>query len=296
MKVSVASSDALGTVLPRKGLFPGVHAPGYRTAIIEGELQDKFSVSETKIHSWPEPHGYWIIQTPSASTLVDQLSMMLRPQTGLPAVRNNTDAVYAYFSDTSESTNSPWRELHSTFQTLRAVAADALLEDINDTLRQERDISAQRKHAGLAAVARLVEMLDLSRPTILRMGGVPESTFYAWQKSPHSVIRTPTVTRLLRLQAQVAILDEALGRDRMRGWVHSADRLNRLQGDEAEFARALAEASIVMAEETPIRPRPPMRRADYASSSLDAPGQPANAPSTWPGATKMVTEQTKQPD
>jgi len=75
--------------------------------------------------------------------------------------------------------------------------------------RREHDTAARTNHAGLAAVARLVDVLGLSRPTILRMGGVPTSTFfYAWQKSPHAVLRTPTVTRLLRLQAQVAILDE----------------------------------------------------------------------------------------
>jgi hypothetical protein len=296
MKLSVASSDALGTVLPRQGLFPSVHAPSYRIAVIEGELQDTFSASETKINGAPEPRGYWIIQTPSASTLADQLAMMFWPQTGLPAVRNNTDAVYAYFSDTNRSTNSPWQEVLSTIQPIRAITADAPLEDTGDALRRERDISAQRKHAGLAAVARLAEMLDLSRPTILRMGGVPESTFYAWQKSPHSIIRTPTVSRLLRLQAQVAILDEALGRDRMRAWALSADRLNRLQGDETEFDRALAEAGRAMAEETRIRPRPAMRRTDYASSSLDAPDQPASDPSTWPGASKIVIEGTKQPE
>jgi hypothetical protein len=79
-------------------------------------------------------------------------------------------------------------------------------------------------HAGLAAVSRLVDILGLIRPTILRMGGVPSSTFYAWQNNPNAVIRTPTISRLLRLQAQIAILDEALGRERMRAWVLSAAR------------------------------------------------------------------------
>jgi hypothetical protein len=129
---------------------------------------------------------------------------------------------------------------------------------------------AQTKHVGLAAVARLGDALGLSRPTILRIGGVPTSTFYAWQKSPHTALRTPTVTRLLRLQAQVAILDEALGRDRMRAWVLEADRLDKLQGDEAEFAQVLAEARTALAEATRIRPRPRMCRADYATGPGDA--------------------------
>jgi len=161
--------------------------------------------------------------------------------------------------------------------------------------RREHGTAARTKHVGLAAVARLGDALGLSRPTILRMVSVPTSAFYAWQKSPYTALRTPTVTRLLRLQAQVAILDEALGRDRMRAWVLEADRLDKLRGDEAEFAQVLAEARTALAEATRIRPRPRMRRADYAAGPGDAANEPVNEPSAFPSAAKISDEETGQP-
>jgi hypothetical protein len=122
------------------------------------------------------------------------------------------------------------------------------------------------------------------------MGGVPASTFYAWQKNPNSVIRTPTVARLLRLQAQVAILDEALGRERMRSWLLSAERFDRLQGNDAAFARVLAEAETAMTDATRITPRRRMSRADYsAGSGVEAEASARKAPA-WPGAAKMPDE------
>jgi hypothetical protein len=125
------------------------------------------------------------------------------------------------------------------------------------------------------------------------MGGVPSSTFYAWQKNPHSVIRTPTVTRLLQLQAQVAILDEALGRERMRAWMLSAERFDKLQGDEAAFAEVLAEAKTTLAETTRILPRPRMRHADYASGPDSRTHGPAHESPIWPGAAKILAEDDK---
>ena len=64
------------------------------------------------------------------------------------------------------------------------------------------------------------------------MGGVPESTFYAWQKSPRSAVRTSSVARLIRLQAQIGLLAEALGPDVAKAWVLPGDRLSKLQGDD----------------------------------------------------------------
>jgi hypothetical protein len=124
------------------------------------------------------------------------------------------------------------------------------------------------------------------------MGGVPSSTFYAWQKHPQSVIRTPTVTRLLRLQAQVAILDEVLGKERMQAWVLAEDHFGRLQGDDAEFTQVLAEAQASVAEVTRIRPRPRMRRADYAAIPEDAADETGRS-SPFPGAIKLSEEKKK---
>lgn len=285
MRVNAARSDARGTTLPRGGFFPGVRAPDYRTAVIEGELSGTSSASETTIRSWPEPRECQTTQTPPGSSITGHLLPVAWLQSSISVVRS-TDVAYAFLSDKGDLTDSPWQELRRTVQPLR-VAADALLEDIHDTLRRERDTSGWIKHAGLAAVARLIDVLGLNRPTILRMGAVPTSTFYAWQKSPHSVIRTPTVTRLLRLQAQVAILDEALGRDHMRSWVLSAGRLDRLQGDDAAFAEVLTEAETALAETTRITPRPRMRFADYASGPSGTLDDQANVSSGWPGATQI---------
>jgi hypothetical protein len=295
MSFNAARSDALGTVLPRSGFFPTAVPPRYRAAAIEGELPDGAfpSAKGTSIQGWPGLYGFQATQTPSSSTFAARLPMSAWLQTGSSVVRSN-DVAHAFLSDPYGSTNSFWRETRDILRPLDP-AVDAILEDINHTLQRERDISAQRKHAGLSAVTRLVEMLNLSRPTVLRMGGVPESTFYSWQKSPHSIVRTPTVTRLLRLQAQVAILDEALGKDRMQAWIRSADRLDRLQGNEADFAQVLAEASAALAEATRVTPRRRMRRADYAAGSLDAPNQPPSAASGWPGATKIAAEESEQP-
>ncbi len=294
MRSYAARSDAQGTTLPRAGFFPGVHAPRYRTAVIEGELPGPLSGSDAGTQGWAESNEHQITQTPAASAFTSQLLTAYWSQATIPAVRSS-EVAYAFLSRGNEPTESPWQQLRHVLQPLRP-AADALLEDIHDTLQSELDSAARTKHAGLTAVARLVDVLGLSRPTILRMGGVPTSTFYAWQKSPRSVIRTPTIARLLRLQAQVAILDEALGRDRMRSWILSADRLDRLQGDEAAFGQVLAEAQTSLTEATRILPRPRMRGADYASDASEMADEPAGEPSTWPGAVKILEEETDLSD
>ena len=145
-------------------------------------------------------------------------------------------------------------------------ASEALDEDVRDTLKPEPSPDARAKHSGLAAVTRLINTLGLTRPAILRMGGVPPSTFYAWRNNPQAVIRTPTISRLLRLQAQIAILDEAIGRERTRDWALSAPRFEQLQGNDAAFAQALADAANVLADATRIRPRPRLRPNDYTAT------------------------------
>lgn len=291
MTVTAAISDAQGTTLPRYGFFLGVRAPRYRTAVINGELPDTSSNNETKIRNWFEPPEYQTTQTSSASPYVSQLLTESWPQADIFFVRN-TDVAYAFIPGGDDPTDSPWRELRRTLVPLR-VTSDALYEDINDIIEHEQRIPARTTHAGLTAVARLTDVLGLTRPPILRMGGVPSSTFYAWQKSPNSVIRTPTVTRLLQLQAQVAILDEVLGRERMRAWMLSAERFDKLQGDEGAFAQVLSEAETVLAEATRIMPRPRMRRADYSSGPDSTAQDPAYESSNWSGAAKAPEHEAK---
>lgn len=265
MKVSAAVSDARGTTLPRSGFFFSVHVPQYRAAVISSELFGAASDSETRASSWSDQRGYLTAQTSAPSLHADWLVPESWPQAAFPFIRG-IDAAHVFFSGGEEPTDSPWRELRRTLAPLHA-AADAVLENIHDTLEPERELSARRRHAGLTAVAQLTEALELTRPVILRMGGVPASTFYAWQKNPQSVIRTPTIVRLLQLQAQIGTLDEALGRERMRAWVLSPERFDRLQGDNDAFARVLAEAGTALTEATRIRPRPRMRHTDYTEAA-----------------------------
>ncbi|HEY6311700.1 MAG TPA: hypothetical protein VIY52_12985 [Streptosporangiaceae bacterium] len=287
--MTAAMSDAQGTTLPRYGFFLGVHAPRYRMAVIAGELPSASPRGETNIRSWLEPHEYQTTQTNPASWAGHLLTYSW-PQTCTPIVRN-TDVAYAFVSDREDLTDSPWQKLRRALAPLQA-ASDAVLENISDTLDYERGSPARAKHAGLTAVARLVDLLGLSRPTILRMGGVPSSTFYAWQKNPNSVIRTPTITRLLQLQAQVAILDEVLDRERTRDWVLSAERFEKLQSDDAAFAQVLEEAKVALADATRIAPRPRMPRADYASGPREAAEVTARDSLPWPGASRLDEEET----
>jgi hypothetical protein len=288
--MTAATSDAQGTTLPRYGFFPGVHPPRYRVAVITGELPSASPRGETNTRGWLEPDEYQTMQTNLASWAGHLLTDSW-PQTYTPFIRN-TDVAYAIVSDQADLTDSPWQK-HCRALALVQLPSDAVLGDISDTLDYQRESSARAKHAGLTAVARLVDLLGLSRPTILRMGGVPSSTFYAWQKNPNSVIRTPTITRLLQLQAQAAILDEALGRERMRDWVLSANRLEKLQGDDAAFAQVLEEANAALADATRILPRQRMRHADYASG-LGGTAEVAGLDSLpWPGASKLDEEETR---
>jgi hypothetical protein len=291
MWATAAMSDRLGTTLPRYGFFLGVHAPRYRIAVINGELAGTPARSETTISSWHEPYPRGTTQTSPVPRQASWIPTDTWPEPGTPLVRT-TDVSYAYVSGWADETGSPWQELRRTLAPLRA-ASDALLRDIEDTLEHEREMPGRAKHAGLAAVARLVHALGLTRPTILRMADVPSSTFYSWQKNPHAIIRTPTVTRLLQLQAQVAILDEALGTERMRAWLLSPERLSELQGDDAAFAQVLSEARTALERAVSIQPRPRMREADYASGPDSETRKPEHVSAIWPGAAKISIEDDK---
>jgi len=261
MKTATAISSPSGTTLPRRGFFFGVHPPQYQAVVVATELLSVQPGRETR-SALPTSDDDAQQTTPSSLPRCGLLLESL-PQTGHLVIRID-DFAHAVLPDW-DSTDSPWQSFRRTLMPLRS-ASEALDEDVRDTLKPERLPEAQAKHAGLAAVSRLVDILGLSRPTILRMGGVPSSTFYAWRSNPRAVIRTPTISRLLRLQAQIAILDEALGRERTRAWVLSAARFEMLQGNDASFAQALTEAADVLAEATRIRPRPRLRRADYTAS------------------------------
>ena len=216
MKMAAAVSNAGGTTLPRAGFFFGVHPPQYQAVVVAAELASAQPGGENR--SYIPASGDEVQQTTALSQPRCRLLLESLLQTG-PAVVRADDLAHAVLPGWS-STDSPWQSFRRALMPLR-LASEALDEDVRDTLKSERLPDARATHAGLTAVSRLVDILGLTRPTILRMGGVPSSTFYAWQNSPNAVIRTPTISRLLRLQAQIAILDEALGRDRMRAWVLS---------------------------------------------------------------------------
>jgi hypothetical protein len=290
MWASAAKSGPLGTTLPRDGFFPGVRAPRYNVIVINGELTGTSVNSETTVGDWLEPYAWRPIQTSPVPQRARQLLTETWPTADTAIVRS-TEAAHAYAADRADGTGSPWQEVRRTLAPLRATT-DALLEDIRETLEHSRELASRGRHAGLAAVARLIDVLGLTRPTILRMGGVPSSTFYAWQKSPHSIIRTPTVTRLLQLQAQVAILDEAFGRERMRAWMLSPERIGRLEGDDAAFAEVIAEAGAALETTVTIQPRPRMRPADY-SSGPESEVRSVHISPIWPGATKIPAENDK---
>jgi hypothetical protein len=261
MKMATAISSAGGTTLPRLGFFRGVRAPQYQAVVVATELCSAQPGGETRINvpaSGDEAQQTTSLSLPRCSLLLESLL-----QTGHPVIRID-DFAHAVLPDWN-STDSPWQSFRRILMPLRS-ASEALDEDVRDTLKPDRLPDDRVTHAGLAAVSRLVDILGLTRPTILRMGGVPSSTFYAWRNNPHAVIRTPTISRLLRLQAQIAILDEALGRERMRAWVLSAARFEKLQGSDVAFAQVLAEAADALVEATQIKPQRRLRRADYTAS------------------------------
>ena len=260
MKTATAVSSPSGTTLPRRGFFFGVLPPQYKAEVVATELANARPDGKTR-GSTLAPDAEVPQVTPSPQPRWKLLLETL-PQTGNSIFRIDdfAHAVVPYWN----STDSPWQNFRRTLLPLRS-ASEALDEEIRDTLKPEPFPDARTKHAGLTAVSRLVDILGLTRPTILRMADVPSSTFYAWRNNPQAVIRTPTISRLLCLQAQIAILDEALGRERTRAWVHSADHFAKLQGDDATFTQTLAEAAEAVAEATRIRPQRRMRQTDYTA-------------------------------
>jgi hypothetical protein len=100
--------------------------------------------------------------------------------------------------------------------------------------------------------------------------------------------------RLLRLQAQVGLLGDALGPERLRVWLLHGDRLNRLQGDDAAFAQVLAEAEEALAGGMRVAARPRMRAEDYESGAKQLAANPGKVTPGLPGAAKLPEELTEQ--
>jgi hypothetical protein len=313
-ETTVATSNRQGTVLPRSGVFWGVHPPRYHSAIVIGELTS--SREETPVRYWFEPHEHLYEQTSLTCTQTDRVRLMnfvidinkisssltdvtsrqfatgsFAQATTVDVVRD-FDIARAFVPKWNDLTDSPWRTLRSALAPL-LTAPEAILEAIRAELEKNRAIRRELQHPGLAAVDWLRRTLDLSRPTILRMGRVPESTFYAWQKNPNAVVRTPSVNRIWRLQAQIALLEKVLGRDDLKAWLMSRDHLERLQGDDATFMEALAEAEETVTKSTPITPRRRMRVDDYKLDAEQAAEVPSEELPNWPGASKIPEERAE---
>jgi hypothetical protein len=305
-----AQSTAKGTTLPRAGMFWGVRAPRRHSTVVVGELGVS-SENETPIRGWRESHEHLIEQTTAIGfreyrqKLVklgvghtafmvgglawDQASTEEYWQsTSTPFVRG-ADAAWVIIPGQDEPTESPWRRLRDALAPLRA-SSTAVLEAIRAGLEQDTVSPDQSRHVGLAAVSWLTRILGLSRPTILRMGGVPESTFYAWRNNPRSNVRSSSVNRLLRLQAQIGLMAEAHGPSAAKVWVLTGDHVSRLQGDDAEFSEALSEAEEALKETTRIRPRPRVRLSDYESDREQHADASASEFPNRPQATKLPDE------
>lgn len=286
----VAVSDSQGTTLPRRGVFLGVNVPLYRAAVIKGELFGAAQDHGTWIYSWREPHDCKITQTGPVPQYTSQL--LSKPELRMDnSTIRHTDVAYVSFASSGNVTDSAWQGFRRTLEPLKAVTEE-LLSEIEEALTQQRIISARAKHAGLTAVSRLVDILGVTRPTVLKMASVPASTFYFWQNNPQAIIRTPTVSRLLRLQAQIALLDEALGTDRMRSWILSSDHFHKLQGGETAFTQVLAEAEVALREVTQIKPRARMRHGDYAARTVESADDLIVDEPFWPGGAKLPEERT----
>jgi hypothetical protein len=313
-QAAIATSNPQGTVLPRSGVFWGVRPPHYHSAILV-DNSTHLQAHETQVRFWLEPHGHLIEQTNTRSSPVGSLRLMsfevdlngtLTGHTDLTSNRFTTspysqmtafdiirkiDVACAFAPKWSDLTDSSWQNFRDAITPLLK-APGAILEAIGSALERRNINSGQSQHVGLTAVASLTEALGFSRPTILRMGGIAGSTFYSWQKNPQADVRTPSVSRILRLQAQVSLLDRALGRDGLRTWILAGDHLEGLQGDESKFAQTLDEAEQAVLAAMRIAPRPRMRLEDYNLETEQSGEAPEPGSSGWPGASKLPEELT----
>jgi hypothetical protein len=313
-QAAIATSNPQGTVLPRSGVFWGVRPPQYHSAVLV-DNSTYLQAHETQVRFWLEPHGHLIEQTNTRSSPVGPLRLMnfevdlngaFTGHTDLTSNRFTTspysqmtafgiirkiDVACAFAPEWSDLTDSSWQNFRDAIIPLLK-APGAILEAIGSALERRNINSEQSQHTGLTAVAWLTEALGFSRPTILRMGGIAGSTFYFWRKNPQAAVRTPSVRRILQLQAQVSLLDKVLGRDALRTWILAGDHLEGLQGDDSRFAQTLAEAEEAVLTATRIAPRRRMRLEDYNFDTEQSGEAPGPGSSVWPGASKLPGELT----
>jgi hypothetical protein len=315
-KATAVTSSPQGTVLPRAGVFWGVHPPQYTSTVVIGELAHSW-IGETPVRGWFESHRHLQEQTSLTSSQTVRLRVMnfevdlgvisrwpySDPTSSLfatssqaharaPQFIRDVDAACVFGPRWNDLTESPWRGLHDALAPLRAAPVE-ILEAIRNQSERNRANSEQPRHTGLATVEWLTNVLGLTRPTILRMGGVPESTFYAWRNNPQAGVRMSSVSRILRLQAQVGLLDKALGRDGMKAWLMSEDHLEGLQEDDATFMQVLAGAEDAVKTATQIAPRRRMRIEDYKFDAGATTDLPTGEFISWPGASKLPDESTE---
>src|SRR5262245_40227648 len=173
-ETTVATSSPQGTVLPRSGVFWGVHAPQYHAAIVLGEDTNP-GTAATQIRGWLEPHEHLTEQTSLArfqrgrlkiaNFLIDlnaiyagtygdptstQFATGSYPQATTPYFVRDDDVAHAFVPRWDDLTESPWRRLHDALAPLRS-AASAVLEAISIELEENEADSDQSRHAGLAA-------------------------------------------------------------------------------------------------------------------------------------------------
>lgn len=316
-ELSAAKSNAFGTVLPRTGVFWGITAPKGCTTVVIGDYPDDTysaqSIEPTIIRGWHEPHPCFAEQTSLVNALfgrrkladfevdpgLSYTDVYFRPtwnsrpygiyQTNaLPVYIRNFGAACAFLSSPVHLTQSLSLRLRELFAQLRI----AIPVSKPTALHLESEVAgALRRHAGLTAIAWLTEMLGLTRPTILRMAGVPESTFYSWRKSPESVVRTHSVTRLLKLQASIGLLAEVLGEDKMKNWILTPGRLESLQGEDEHFTHTLSQVEDAIARAVQIQPRERMSLEGYLGRrEISTDGHKANLP-RLPAASMLHEEQ-----
>jgi hypothetical protein len=307
-----ATSDREGTELPRAGLFWGTRPPRLRSTVVLGELSAPGDPIATPISGWTLLNG-WIEQTVPTTIVGADLRLgnfAVQLKTALPLGYGDADRATAIHGSFAHSTAlhsiraidvavariPTWREpTESAWANVERLLASsaAVLTTISEQIGPELAHVEAGEHVGLAAVGWLGRTLRLSRPVVLRMASVPESTFYAWQKSPMSTVHTLSVTRLLRLQAEIGLLAQGLGMDGLMSWLLSGDRLGRLQGTQTEFEQVMAEAEEGLAFSTKVSPRRRMRTEDYVLDQVqpdneiggDLPFMPSGSKAT-PGTAK----------
>src|SRR5262249_27540863 len=141
-----ATSSPKGTVLPRSGVFWGVHVPQFHSVVVIGELASP-SADETPIRVWLEPHRYLTKQTGLALIGASRLRLadfeidLDAISTGVymnqtlsrftthsysltmaPNVVRDVDVACAFVPRWEDLTESPWRRLRRALAPLRTAS------------------------------------------------------------------------------------------------------------------------------------------------------------------------------